>query len=48
MHGGERVFADKVQGTRYDIGSHLGWVKAVVATSLQDPELGPALEKVSC
>lgn len=45
MHGGERVFAYKVQGTRYDIGSHLGWVKAVVATSLQDPELGPALKK---
>lgn len=45
MHSGERVFAYKVQGTRYDIGSHLGWVKAVVATSLQDPELGPALKK---
>lgn len=45
MHSGERVFAYKVQGTRYDIGSHLGWVKAVVATSLLDPELGPALKK---
>ncbi len=45
LHSGERIFAYKVQGTRYDIGSHLGWIKAVVGTSLQDPELGPALRK---
>ncbi len=37
----ERVLAYKVQGTRYDIGTHLGWVKAIISTSLQDTELGP-------
>ncbi len=42
--GNERVLAYKVQGTRYDIGTHLGWIKAVISTSLQDPELGPALK----
>ncbi len=45
LHSNERVFAYKVQGTRYDIGSHLGWVKAVMSTSLQDTELGPPLKK---
>ena len=43
LHSNERIFAVKVQGTRYDIGSHLGWVKAVIGTSLQDPEMGPAV-----
>lgn len=43
LHSNERVFAVKVQGTRYDIGTHLGWVKAVIGTSLQDPEMGPAV-----
>ena len=43
LHSNERVFAYKVNGTRYDIGSHLGWVKAVIATSLQDNELGPPI-----
>ncbi len=41
----ERVLAYKVQGTRYDIGTHLGWVKAVISTSLQDTELGPHLKR---
>lgn len=36
----EKVFAYKVQGARYDIGTPLGWIKAVIATSLQDPEYG--------
>ncbi len=45
LHSNERVFAYKVQGTRYDIGSHLGWIKAVISTSMQDPTLGPALKK---
>jgi UTP--glucose-1-phosphate uridylyltransferase len=43
LHSNERVFAVKVQGTRYDIGSHLGYIKAVIGTSLQDPEMGPAV-----
>lgn len=45
LHSGERVFAYKVQGTRYDIGSNLGWIKAVISTSLQDPELSLPLRR---
>jgi UTP--glucose-1-phosphate uridylyltransferase len=45
LHSGERVFAYKVQGTRYDIGSHLGWIKAIISTSLQDSELSVPLRK---
>jgi UTP--glucose-1-phosphate uridylyltransferase len=45
LHSGERVFAYKVQGTRYDIGSHVGWIKAIIGTSLQDPELSGHLRK---
>lgn len=45
MQHNERVFAYKVQGTRYDIGTPLGWIKAVIGSSLQDPEYGPAIRK---
>ncbi len=34
---GERVLACKVEGVRYDIGTPLGWTKAVIGLSLQDP-----------
>jgi UTP--glucose-1-phosphate uridylyltransferase len=43
LHNNERVFAYKVQGTRYDIGTQLGWVKAVIGTSLHDDELSSSL-----
>ena len=33
---GEKVFAYKVGGTRYDIGKPLGWIEAVIGTALQD------------
>ena len=42
---GEKVFAYKVQGTRYDIGNPLGWVKAIIGTALQDPTYGPHVKK---
>ncbi len=45
MQHNERVFAYKVQGIRYDIGTPLGWVKAVIGASLQDPEYGPTIRK---
>jgi len=45
MQHNERVFAYKVQGTRYDIGTPLGYIKAVIGSALQDPEQGPALRK---
>lgn len=37
MHNGEKVFAYKIQGTRYDIGTPAGWLKANIGFALQDP-----------
>jgi len=42
---GEKVFAYKMQGTRYDIGNPLGWLKAVIGTALQDPNYAPHVRK---
>lgn len=33
----EKVFAYKVEGTRYDVGTPRGWLKTVVDLGLQDP-----------
>ena len=41
----EKVFAYKVQGTRYDIGTPLGWLKATMSFALQDPHYGPHIKK---
>jgi UTP--glucose-1-phosphate uridylyltransferase len=41
----EKVFAYKVQGMRYDVGSPLGWIKAVIGLSLQDPYYAPHVKK---
>ena len=46
MQHNERVFAYKVQGTRYDIGTPIGWIKAVIGSALQDPEYGPAIREI--
>ena len=35
------MFAYKIQGTRYDIGNPIGWVKAVIGFALQDPLYAP-------
>lgn len=45
MQHNERVFAYKVQGIRYDIGTPVGWIKAVIGSALQDPEIGPTIRK---
>jgi UTP--glucose-1-phosphate uridylyltransferase len=45
MQHNERVFAYKIQGTRYDVGTPIGWIKAVIGASLQDPEYGPHIRK---
>ncbi len=45
MQHNERVFAYKIQGTRYDIGTPLGWVKAIIGSSLQDPDYAPHIRK---
>lgn len=38
MHNNEKVFAYKVQGVRYDIGTPIGWIKATIGCALQHPE----------
>jgi len=45
IRSGERVFAYKIQGTRYDIGNPLGWMKATLSMGLQDPVYGPHLKR---
>ena len=45
IRSGERVFAYKVQGTRYDIGNPIGWMKATLSMGLQDPVYGPHLRR---
>ncbi|MFZ5954623.1 MAG: UTP--glucose-1-phosphate uridylyltransferase GalU [Candidatus Dependentiae bacterium] len=37
----EKVFAYKVQGTRYDVGTPVGWIKAIIGLALQDPTYAP-------
>jgi UTP--glucose-1-phosphate uridylyltransferase len=37
----EKVFAYKMQGIRYDVGTPIGWVKAILGMSLQDPAYAP-------
>lgn len=45
MKNNEKVFAYKIQGTRYDIGNPIGWVKAVIGLALQDPVYSPHIER---
>lgn len=45
MKNNEKVYAYKIQGTRYDIGTPIGWLKAIISLGLQSPEYGPALSK---
>jgi UTP--glucose-1-phosphate uridylyltransferase len=40
----ETVYANAVQGTRYDCGSPLGYLQAIVHYGLKHPELGKAFE----
>lgn len=45
MRNNEKVFAFKVQGTRYDIGSPIGWIKAIIGCALQDPHYAPHIRE---
>jgi UTP--glucose-1-phosphate uridylyltransferase len=40
---GERVLAYKLPGTRHDIGTPVGWLKAVMSMAWGDPLYGPPL-----
>jgi UTP--glucose-1-phosphate uridylyltransferase len=39
----EKLFGHVFEGTRYDIGDKLGWMKTTFELALKDPELGPEL-----
>lgn len=45
MKNNEKVYAYKIQGMRYDIGTPIGWLKAIISLALQHPEYAPALNK---
>lgn len=46
VKNGEKVFAYKIQGHRYDTGNPLGLLKANIGIGLQHPEYGPQLQKL--
>ena len=45
LQSGEKVFAYKLQGTRYDIGTPVGWIKAIIGMSLQNPLYAPHIKR---
>lgn len=45
MKNNEKVFAYKIQGTRYDIGTPIGWLKANISMALQNPEYAQSIGK---
>ncbi len=38
LHQNEKIYAYKIEGDRYDIGTPRGWLKAMVELGLQDPQ----------
>lgn len=45
MKNNEKVFAYKIQGTRYDIGTPVGWVKAIISMAMQHPDYASSIRK---
>ncbi len=45
IQNNEKVFAYKVQGVRYDIGTPIGWIKAVISLSLQHPQYQASIKR---
>lgn len=45
MKNNEKVFAYKVQGIRYDIGTPVGWVKAIISLASQHPDYAPHIKE---
>ncbi len=43
--GGEKVFALKIQGTRYDTGTPMGWLKTNIALALKHPQYSEEIAK---
>ncbi len=46
IHTNEKIYAYKTQGVRYDIGTPIGWLRAVLGSSLQDPAYAPHIRKM--
>lgn len=42
----ERVFAYKIQGQRYDLGTPVGWLKANIGYALKNPEYAPHIKQI--
>lgn len=45
IQNNEKVFAYKIQGTRYDLSSPLGWLKANIGLALQHPHYSPHIRR---
>lgn len=45
VQNNEKVFAYKVQSMRYDVGTPIGWIKAIIGLSLQHPLYGPHVKR---
>lgn len=45
MRKGEKIFAVKLEGVRYDTGNVLGWLKATIGMALQHPEYKDHIKK---
>ena len=45
IQNNEKVLAYKVQGVRYDIGTPIGWIKAVISLSLQHPQYQASIKR---
>ncbi|MCC7414998.1 MAG: UTP--glucose-1-phosphate uridylyltransferase [Epsilonproteobacteria bacterium] len=42
---GEKVLAYKVQGNRFDVGTPIGWIKALISLASQDPYYAPHIRE---
>lgn len=45
IQNNEKVFAYKVQSMRYDVGTPIGWVKAIIGLALQHPHYAPHIKR---
>lgn len=46
LNNGEKVFAYKIQGHRYDVGTPMGLIKANIGIGLQHPEYAGEIQKM--
>ncbi len=45
IQNNEKVFAYKIQGVRYDVGTPIGWIKAVISLALQHPQYQASIKR---